>query len=398
MNLIEPALQWQPEFQAIRRDLHAHPELKFKEVRTAEVVARNLQQWGYTVDCGLAGTGVVASLTVGTSKRSIGLRADMDALPLQEINHFEHRSVHDGRMHACGHDGHTAMLLAAARVMMHRKQINGTVHFIFQPAEEGGGGARRMIEEGLFKRFPCDAVFGLHNWPGTAAGTFGVTPGPMMASSNEFEIHVHGKGAHAALPHLGVDPVMIAVAIAQNLQTIVSRNCKPIDAAVLSITKIHAGSATNIIAQEARMAGTVRTFSIDVLDMVEARMREIIEHTAIALGGSATLSFERNYPPTVNNPEMASFCADVMEEVVGAENVDRRIEPTMGAEDFSYMLLERPGSYAFIGNGAGGHREMGHGAGPCTLHNASYDFNDEIIPIGATYWVRLAERFLSEPA
>jgi amidohydrolase len=395
VNLIEPALQWQPEFQAIRRDLHAHPELKFQEVRTAEVVATKLREWGYAVDCGLGGTGVVASLKVGSSTRAIGLRADMDALPLQEINTFEHRSLYDGRMHACGHDGHTTMLLAAAKVLMQRKQFDGTVNLIFQPAEEGGGGARRMIQEGLFKRFPCDAVFGLHNWPGSAAGTFGVTPGPMMASSNEFEIHVRGKGAHAALPHLGVDPVMIAVAIAQNLQTIVSRNCKPIDAAVLSITKINAGSALNIIADDARMAGTVRTFSVKVLDLIEARMREIIEHTATALGGTATLSFQRNYPPTINDPQMAAFCADVMTEIVGADHVDRAIEPTMGAEDFSYMLLEKPGSYAFIGNGEGGHREMGHGAGPCTLHNPSYDFNDEIIPIGASYWVRLAERFLA---
>ncbi len=396
MNLIDRIVQFQSDIARIRRDIHAHPELKFEEVRTAEIVANKLTEWGYAVDRGLGKTGVVGTLKVGSGAKSVGLRADMDALPLQEHNRFAHRSQNDGRMHACGHDGHTAMLLAAAQYLAESKQFDGTLHVIFQPAEEGGGGARVMIEDGLFEKFPCDAVFGMHNWPGSAVGTFGVTAGPMMASSNEFEITVTGRGAHAAMPHNGVDPIMTAVAIAQNLQTLITRNKKPIDTAVLSITQIHAGDAYNIIPNEAVLRGTVRTFTTEVLDLIEEGMKRIVEGTAATFGADAAMTFHRNYPPTINHEKETAFAAGVMRDVVGEANTLTDIEPTMGAEDFAFMLQVRPGCYVFIGNGDGAHRETGHGMGPCMLHNPSYDFNDELIPIGATYWVRLAEKFLAK--
>ncbi|MCU0659010.1 MAG: M20 family metallopeptidase [Polyangiaceae bacterium] len=395
MKLIDEILAHAGEFQAIRRDIHAHPELRYEEHRTAELVATQLAGLGLDPHRGLGGTGVVASIRQGSSGRSIGLRADMDALPMEEHNGFAHRSRNSGKMHACGHDGHTAMLLAAARYLARHRRFDGTVHLIFQPAEEGGAGARRMIQEGLFQKFPCDAVFGLHNWPGLAVGQLGVRPGAQLASSNEFEIRIQGKGAHAAMPHLGVDPVMVAVGIAQMLQTIISRNRKPIEAAVLSITQIHAGSATNVIPDEATMQGTVRTFSVEAIDLIEGRMREVVEHVALAHGAAASLAFHRNYPPLLNHRREAEFCASVMEEIVGPAGVLRDIEPTMGAEDFAFMLQERPGAYVFLGNGDGAHRAAGHGLGPCSLHNPSYDFNDALIPLGATYWVRLVERWLA---
>jgi len=286
------------------------------------------------------------------------------------------------------------MLLAAARHWSRQRDFDGTVYLIFQPAEEGGGGAREMIRDGLFERFPMEAVFGMHNWPGFPVGSFAVSPGPVMASSNEFKITLRGKGCHAALPHLGLDPVPVACQMVQAFQTIISRNKKPIDAAVLSVTMIHAGEATNVVPESCELQGTVRTFSVDVLDLIERRMREIAEHTAAAFGMSCDFEFVRNYPPTVNSAAEAEFARAVMADIVGAEAVLDQ-EPTMGAEDFAYMLQVKPGAYCFIGNGEGGHREAGHGAGPCTLHNPSYDFNDELIPLGATYWVQLAERWLA---
>jgi len=395
MQLIDRVVQFRTEIQQIRRDIHAHPELRFEEQRTSDVVASRLAQWGIEVHRGLGGTGVVGVLRSGASKKSIGLRADMDALPIQEANAFAHRSTYAGKMHACGHDGHTAMLLGAARYLAEMKPFDGTVNFIFQPGEEGGAGAQKMIDDGLFTRFPCDAVFGAHNWPGLAVGQFGFNPGPMMASGNQWQITVTGKGAHAAMPHLGVDPVFVAIQIAQGLQGIVTRAKKPVDAAVLSITILKAGDATNVVPDTAMLAGTVRTFDDAVTDLIESRMGRIAQLTAEAHGASAALEFERYYPPTINHAAETAFAADVAAEIVGEANVARAVEPTMGSEDFSFMLRARPGCYLWIGNGDGSHRAAGHGMGPCMLHNPSFDFNDELLPLGATYWIRLVETFLA---
>ncbi len=394
MKLIDPIIAFHSELQQIRRDIHAHPELCYEEQRTSDVVAKKLTEWGIPIHRDIAVTGVVGIIKKGTSDRAIGLRADMDALPMQEINSFAHTSCHPGKMHACGHDGHTTMLLGAAHYLVEHGNFDGTVYLIFQPAEEGGGGAKRMIEEGLFTQFPMQAVYGMHNWPGAAVGTFAVTPGPMMASSNEFEVIIKGKGAHAAQPHKSIDPVMIAVQIAQSWQTIITRNKSPLDTAVLSITQIHAGSATNVIPDEASLIGTVRTFTPSVLDLIESRMREIATHTCAAFEATVDFRFKRNYPPLVNHVKETAFAVKVMQAIVGEKNIDAKVEPTMGAEDFAYMLQEKPGCYVFIGNGDGDHRATGHGLGPCNLHNASYDFNDDLLPIGATYWVRLAETSL----
>ena len=397
MKLIDPIVEFQSEIQQIRRDLHAYPELCFEERRTSDIVANKLTEWGIPVVRDFAVTGVVGMIKNGTSNRTIGLRADMDALPMQETNTFAHASKHQGKMHACGHDGHTAMLLGAAHYLAKHRNFDGTVYLIFQPAEEGGGGAKRMIDEGLFDRYPMEAVFGMHNWPGIGVGTFGVTSGPMMASSNEFEVVITGKGCHAAQPHKGTDPIMIAIQIAQSWQTIITRNKNPIDAGVLSITQIHAGSATNVIPDEARLIGTVRTFTTEVLDLIERRMRDIAVHTAAAFNAEVDFRFKRNYPPLVNHSKETAFVVNVLQEIVGAENVDAHVEPTMGAEDFAFMLQKKPGCYVFIGNGEGSHRDNGHGLGPCNLHNPSYDFNDALLPLGATYWVRLAEAYLRTP-
>jgi hippurate hydrolase len=396
MKLVEPILAFQTELQEIRRDLHAHPELCYEEVRTADVVAARLTEWGIPIVRGLGVTGVVGIVKNGTSNRAIGLRADMDALPMQEINGFAHTSRHPGKMHACGHDGHTAMLLGAAHHLAQHRNFDGTVYLIFQPAEEGGGGARRMMDDGLFEQFPMDAVYGMHNWPGIAEGNFGVVPGPMMASSNEFRVTVRGKGAHAAQPHRGIDPVMVAVQIAQAWQTIVSREKNPLESAVLSITQIHAGSATNVIPDEAELIGTVRTFSTAVLDLIQRRMEEIAAGVAAAFNASVDFTFKRNYPPLINHPEQTAFAVEAMRAVVGPDRVDTDVEPTMGAEDFAFMLQEKPGCYVFIGNGEGAHRAGGHGLGPCQLHNTSYDFNDNLLPIGASFWVKLVEMSLPQ--
>ncbi|MDB5805721.1 MAG: amidohydrolase [Betaproteobacteria bacterium] len=394
MKLVEPIIAFQSELEQIRRDLHAHPELCYEEQRTADVVAARLTEWGIPIARGLGLTGVVGIIKNGSSNRAIGLRADMDALPMHEVNSFPHASRHAGKMHACGHDGHTAMLLGAAHHLAANRNFDGTVYLIFQPAEEGGGGARRMMDDGLFEQFPMEAVYGMHNWPGLAEGSFGVVAGPMMASSNEFRVVVKGKGSHAAQPHKGVDPVMVAVQIAQSWQTIVSREKNPLDTAVLSITQIHAGSATNVIPDEAVLIGTVRTFSTGVLDLIERRMEEIAKHTAAGFNAGIEFVFKRNYPPLVNHPEQTVFAIEAMRAVAGADRVDSNVEPTMGAEDFAFMLQAKPGCYVFIGNGEGDHRAGGHGLGPCQLHNASYDFNDRLLPIGASYWVRLAEMSL----
>ena len=398
MNVIDSIVTQAAGIAAVRRDIHAHPELCFEEVRTADVVAQKLTEWGIPIHRGLGKTGVVGIVKGrdgGASGRAIGLRADMDALPMQEFNTFAHASQHHGKMHACGHDGHTAMLLAAAQHFAKHRNFDGTVYLIFQPAEEGGGGARVMIEDGLLEQFPMQAVFGMHNWPGMKMGQFAVSPGPVMASSNEFKITIHGKGGHAAMPHTGIDPVPIACQMVQAFQTIISRNKKPVDAGVISVTMIHTGEATNVVPDSCELQGTVRTFTLEVLDMIEARMKQVAEHTCAAHEATCDFEFVRNYPPTVNSAAEADFARKVMASIVGEANVLVQ-EPTMGAEDFAFMLQARPGAYCFIANGDGGHRDLGHGGGPCTLHNPSYAFNDDLIPLGATYWVRLAEEWLAQ--
>ena len=400
MNVIDSIVTQAAGIAAVRRDIHAHPELCFEEVRTADVVAGKLTEWGIPIHRGLGKTGVVGIVhgrDGGACGRAIGLRADMDALPMQEFNTFEHASKHHGKMHACGHDGHTAMLLAAAQHFAKHRNFDGTVYLIFQPAEEGGGGARVMIEDGLFEKFPMQAVYGMHNWPGMPAGTMAASAGPVMASTSEFKITVRGKGGHAAMPHMGVDPVPIACQMVQAFQTIISRNKKPVDAGVISVTMIHTGEATNVVPDSCELQGTVRTFSFEVLDLIEKRMRQVAEHTCAAHNAVCDFEFVRNYPPTINTPAEAQFARKVMASIVGEDNALDQ-EPSMGAEDFAYMLQAKPGAYLFIANGDGSHREMGHGGGPCTLHNPSYDFNDDLIPLGGTFWVRLAEEWLAAQA
>jgi hippurate hydrolase len=376
------------ELVALRRDIHAHPETAFEERRTAEVIARRLADYGLAVHRGLATTGVVGSLSAGNGGRAIALRADMDALPLPELNAFPHRSRHEGKMHACGHDGHVAMLLGAARELVRTRNFHGTVHFIFQPAEEGKGGGRVMVEEGLFERFPVEAVYGMHNWPGLPAGHFAVHSGPVMAGSDEFEITVHGRGGHAAMPHQAVDPVAAGAALVQALQTVVSRNVHPVDAAVVSVTQFHAGDAYNVIPETAWLRGTARAFRPEVQDTIVAAMQRICRGVAAAFGARIELRYERGYPPTLNDQEQAEVCRSVARGLVGADKVCTDLQPTMGAEDFAYMLQVKPGCYVWIGNGPG--------EGGCMLHSPHYDFNDAILPVGVAYWVRLVEHVLAD--
>jgi amidohydrolase len=396
MQLIESILADAAAITAIRRDIHAHPELCFQEERTADVIARALTDWGIPIHRGLGKTGVVGIVKNGTSSRAVGLRADIDALPMTEHNTFAHASTYPGRMHACGHDGHTAMLLAAARHLARHRNFDGTVYLVFQPAEEGGGGAREMMKDGLFEKFPMEAIFGAHNWPGLQVGQFALKSGPVMASSNEFRIRIRGKGSHAALPHNGIDPVPVACQMVQAFQTIISRNRRPVDPGVISVTMIHAGEATNVVPDYCDLQGTVRTFTHELIDLIEQRMRTVAEHTCAAFGAQCEFEFRRNYPPTINHAAETEFARQVLGQVVGPENV-LEYEPTMGSEDFSFFLQGKPGCYFVIGNGDGSHREGGHGLGPCMLHNPSYDFNDELIPLGATAWVRMAEEWLKSP-
>ena len=386
--VLEPIRSKQVELTALRRDLHAHPETAFEETATAEVVAHRLAQAGVEVHRGLAGTGVVGALRAGSSARAIALRADMDALPVHERNLFSHRSRHDGKMHACGHDGHVAMLLGAAEYLAQARNFDGTVYFIFQPAEEGKGGGRVMVEEGLFERFPVEAVFGMHNWPGMNVGQFGILLGPVMACSDEFEITIRGRGGHAAMPHQAIDPVAAGAALVQALQTIVSRNMHPLDAAVVSVTQFHAGDAYNVIPDEAVLRGTARAFKPEVQDQMETGLQRICSGVASSFNVGVELRYERGYPPTINPPAETEICRRVAAELVGRHNVLTDLQPTMGAEDFSFMLQAKPGCYVWIGNGPG--------EGGCMLHSPHYDFNDEIIPLGASYWVRLVEHILAD--
>ncbi len=394
MDLLKPILDDAAALASLRRDLHAHPELGYQEERTAALIANTLSSWGIPVHRGLGGTGVVGIVRNGSAPRALGLRADIDALPVAERNTFAHASVHAGRMHACGHDGHTAMLLAAARYLARQRNFDGTVYLVFQPAEEGGGGARAMIRDGLFERFPMEAIFGIHNWPGLAVGQFALRAGPVFASSNEFKVTIRGRGAHAAMPHNGTDPIPVACQMVQAFQTVISRNKHPLDGGVISVTMVRAGETTNVIPETCELQGTVRTFTVELLDSIEQRMGRIAEATCEAFGASCEFTFRRNYPPTVNHKRETSFARELLGELVGPDNV-REFEPTMGAEDFSYFLQEKPGCYFVIGNGDGAHRSAGHGEGPCMLHNPSYDFNDALIPLGGSMWVRLAEKWLN---
>lgn len=382
-----------------RRDIHAHPELRFEEHRTASLVAARLRQLGYQVEEGIGKTGVVGLLkgTKASDKpiKRIGLRADMDALPIQEYNEFEHRSTINGKMHACGHDGHVAMLLGAAQELAENPDFSGEVVLVFQPAEEGGAGAEQMIKDGLFERYPVDAIFAMHNWPGLPEGEFAAHPGPVMASSNEFSIKINAKGAHAAMPDLGIDPVVVAAHLIQAFQTIVSRTVKPVDPAVVSVTQINAGEAINVIPESATLKGTVRTFSIETLDIIENQLKQLTHQICQAFGANADFAFQRSYPPTINTPEMSKLAKLAIEKVSETKHVHDNLPPTMGAEDFAFMLQRKPGAYLWIGNGGGGHREQGHGLGPCMLHNPSYDFNDKILPLGVKAWLSIVKEFLA---
>lgn len=393
MNIIPSLAKNLDEFREIRRDIHSHPELGYSETRTAGIVASKLSEYGIEVYRHIGRTGVVGVLRKGRAERGIGLRADMDALPLLELNTFPHVSRHPGVMHACGHDGHTAMLLAAARYLSAEGDFDGTVHFVFQPAEEAGAGARAMIDDGLFERFPMQAMYGMHNRAGLPVGSFGINHGPVMTGSATFRIRVHGRGGHGGRPHLCVDPVPVSCHIVLALQSIVARNVDPNEAAVVSVTMIHAGEASNVIPGQSEICGTVRAFSNAMLDVIEHRMKAMAHHTAKAHDCDCDVAFERGYPATVNEPRASQLCAEVIETIVGASNV-QALQPSTGSEDFAFFLEKVPGAYVFIGNGKGTHREAGHGPGPCETHNPSYDFNDEIIPLGATYWARLAEAAL----
>jgi hippurate hydrolase len=385
MPVINRIADFHDDMTAWRRSLHARPETAFEEHDTAEFVAAKLAEFGIEVHRGLAKTGVVGTLGEGHGP-AIGLRADMDALDITEANDFAHRSTHAGKMHACGHDGHTAMLLGAARYLAETRRFKGVVHFIFQPAEENEGGGRVMIEDGLFETFPVQAVYGMHNWPGLAVGSFAVKSGPLMAAFDVFEITVAGQGSHAGMPHLGVDSVVTAAHVITALQSITSRETDPLDAMVVSVTQVHGGDTWNVIPDHVLLRGTARSFRAPVQDTIEPAIRRIAEGVAAAHGATASVSYERRYPATVNHARETETAAAVAADVVGAGNVERNPTPSMGAEDFAFLLNEKPGCYVWLGNGpTDGER---------TLHNPHYDFNDAILPLGASYWARLVERVL----
>ena len=385
--------RWHDEFTGIRRDLHAHPELGFEEHRTARVVQENLARLGIEHHTGIGRTGIVAVIPgrSNTGGRSVGLRADMDALPLLEENEFAHKSRYEGRMHGCGHDGHTTMLLAAARYLHETRNFDGTAYLIFQPGEEGYAGAKAMIEDGLFERFPAEQVFALHNWPGLPPGRIGITPGYAMAAADRIEITIDGRGGHGAHPHTVIDPVLVAGHIITAAQSIVSRNVSPIDTAVVSLCAMQAGhpGAMSVVPSHAKLVGTVRTFKPATQDMIEKRLTALVQSIGAAFGAVAKLRYERVYPATLNHDREALFAADVAERLVGAENVVRNLDPSMGSEDFSFMLQVKPGAFARLGQGGA--------EGGCFLHNSRYDFNDAVIPLGAGYLAALAESAMPLP-
>jgi len=390
MTLIPRLVELSEQLTQWRRELHAHPETAFEEKWTSDFVAARLAESGVNVHRGLAGTGVVGTLNVQQPGKTpgpvIGLRADMDALDILEDTGLAWQSTTPGKMHACGHDGHTTMLLGAAKYLAETKNFHGTVNFIFQPAEENEGGGRVMVEEGLFEQFPMQAVFGMHNWPGVPVGQFAVRPGPMMAAFDIFEISLQGRGAHAALPHLSIDPLVLASQLVLSLQTIVSRNTDPLDSAVLTVTQMHGGDTWNVIPDKAVLRGTVRTFQPATRDRIEASLRKHVESLCQLHGASAHIRYERRYPTTVNTPRETEWAAAAAVEIAGVDKVDREPQPCMGSEDFAFLLEKRPGCYIWAGNGpTDGQR---------TLHNPHYDFNDALTPVGASYWARLTERLL----
>ncbi len=386
MNIISQLDACKDEMTTWRRDIHAHPELAFEEHRTARIVAEKLASFGMEIETGIAGTGVVGILKKGTSERAVGLRADLDALPINEANNFEHASRHPGKMHACGHDGHTTMLLGAAKHLAEHGDFDGTVYFIFQPAEENEGGGRAMVEAGLFERYPMEAVYGMHNIPGMPVGTFAIKPGPMMAAFDIFELKIIAKGGHAAMPHLAIDPIVVGSKIVEAFQSIVSRIIDPQEPTVLSVTQFHAGDAYNVIPNEVSIKGCTRCFSPRTQLKLESTMSQIASDICRAYGASCEFVYERRYPPTVNSESEAQFAGQVAVDLVGEDRVNLNPKSAMGSEDFAFMLQEKAGAYIWIGNG--------DGEGSCAVHNPGYDFNDDVLPIGASWWVNMAERTL----
>ena len=387
MALIKEIKLLHDEMTEWRRDIHQHPELKFEENRTSDLVAAKLEEFGIEIHRGLAKTGVVGTIRNGDGP-SIGLRADMDALPLEEKNTFKHASSNPGKMHACGHDGHTAMLLGAAKHLAASKNFKGTVNLIFQPAEEGGGGGELMIKEGLFEMFPVDSVYGLHNWPGMPAGTFGVGSGPIMAAADMFDLTINGRGGHAALPDQCIDPIVVASQVVSALQTITSRNTHPVDSVVITVTQIHAGDAYNVIPDSVRMHGTVRTFQTETRDKIPSSMLRVAEGVCAAYGTTCELNYMSGYPATINSLPETEISAKAVVDLLGEDKIILNPTPSMGAEDFSYMLEARPGCYVWLGIGPG------KGEAGCMLHSSRYDFNDDVLPTGASYWVKLVENEL----
>jgi hippurate hydrolase len=386
MNTIKELEDLQKEMQSWRRDIHAHPEIAFEEHRTAQVVAEKLESFGIEVETGIAGTGVVGTLKKGTGNRSIGLRADLDALLINEANDFEHKSKNPGKMHACGHDGHTVMLLGAAKYLAKQGNFDGTVNFIFQPAEENEGGGKAMIDDGLFDKYPVESVYGMHNIPGMPVASFAIKPGPIMAAFDVFNVRIIGKGGHAAMPQTTIDPIIIGTKIVEAYQSIVSRFINPQEPAVLSVTQFHAGDAYNVIPNDIEIKGCTRCFSPEVQKQLEDQMKQITKSICEAYGASYEFEFERRYPATINSEDESEIAGKVAQQMVGKDRVNLSPTPAMGSEDFAYMLQEKPGSYIWIGNG--------DGEGSCMVHNPGYDFNDEILPIGATYWVKMTEEIL----
>jgi amidohydrolase len=389
MPIINRIAEFQEEMSVWRRHIHAHPETAFEEHQTAAFVAGKLESFGIDIHQGLAKTGVVGTLKGAHGDGpAIGLRADMDALDIHETADRDYASTNPGKMHACGHDGHTTMLLGAAKYLAETRNFAGTVQFIFQPAEEFAGGGREMVKDGLFDLFPVDTVWGMHNFPGQELGTFGVCPGPAMAAADTFDIRLKGLGTHAAFPHMGTDVMVAAGQLITALQTVASRSMDPMESVVLSITQMHAGVTYNIIPEEITLKGTVRSFKTEVQDVAETAMRRIATGIAASFGMEAEIVYQRNYPATINDIAESDYAATIAADVVGTENVMTGLPPKMGAEDFSFMLNERPGCYIWIGNGPG--------EGGCYLHNPGYDFNDEALPIGASYWARLVETRLAK--